>query len=54
MWRIWNDPWGATALNDECAHSHSRCLNHYDTYRKYLCVDCGAVYMCACELLDDG
>ncbi len=32
-----------------CPHSKLRCLNHYDTFRKYLCEECGGVYMCQCE-----
>src|SRR5258708_6343424 len=33
----------------KCNHARSRCLNHYDTFRKYLCEGCGGVYMCECE-----
>lgn len=36
-------------LSEGCQHDRRRCLNEYDTYRKYLCLDCGMVYMCACE-----
>src|SRR5437016_1591479 len=32
-----------------CLHSRLRCLNHYDTFRKYLCEECRGVYMCQCE-----
>ncbi len=32
-----------------CEHSEVRCLNHYDTFRKYLCDDCGGVFICECE-----
>jgi Holliday junction resolvase-like predicted endonuclease len=33
----------------DCEHSTVRCLNHYDTFRKYLCENCGGVYICECE-----
>lgn len=33
----------------DCRHANRRCLNEYDTFRKYLCEDCGEVVMCACE-----
>lgn len=29
--------------------SKIRCLNHYELIRKYECMDCGAVMMCACD-----
>lgn len=32
-----------------CQHNGVRCLNHYDIFRKYLCEDCGRVWMCECE-----
>ncbi len=32
-----------------CAHESVRCLNHYDTFRKYFCEVCGRVYVCDCE-----
>ena len=32
-----------------CAHERVRCLNHYDTFRKYFCEGCEHVYICACE-----
>ncbi len=32
-----------------CTHDTVRCLNHYDTFRKYFCKDCERVYICACE-----
>lgn len=32
-----------------CRHPNVRCLNHYDIFRKYLCEDCGEVWMCECE-----
>lgn len=32
-----------------CSHPHRRCLNEYDTFRKYLCENCGGVFMCECE-----
>ncbi len=32
-----------------CDHSSVRCLNHYDTFRKYLCESCGRVFICECE-----
>lgn len=37
------------ALSKSCQHGHRRCLNEYDTYRKYICLDCDTVWMCACE-----
>ena len=33
----------------DCRHENVYCLNHYDTFRKYLCFDCGKVWMCECE-----
>jgi len=33
----------------KCKHSKVHCLNHYDTFRKYLCEDCGGVFICECE-----
>lgn len=33
----------------DCRHSNRRCLNEYDTFRKYLCEECGDVVMCECE-----
>ena len=33
----------------ECRHHKVRCLNHYDTFRKFECLSCGRVVMCACE-----
>lgn len=32
-----------------CRHENVVCLNHYDTFRKYFCHDCGKVWMCECE-----
>lgn len=32
-----------------CEHKRVRCLNHYETFRKYLCEDCGRIFICACE-----
>jgi hypothetical protein len=32
-----------------CEHSKVRCLNHYATFRKYQCENCGGVYICECE-----
>ncbi len=34
---------------EQCDHEHTRCLNHYESFRKYLCKDCGKVFMCQCE-----
>jgi hypothetical protein len=34
---------------NSCPHSTVRCLNHYDTFRKYICEDCAKVYICECE-----
>ncbi len=33
----------------ECKHKDVRCLNNYDTFRKYECSSCGRVLMCQCE-----
>ena len=33
----------------ECQHHDVRCLNHYDIFRKFECVSCQLVVMCACE-----
>jgi len=33
----------------QCKHEIVRCLNHYDTFRKYQCQTCGRVYICDCE-----
>lgn len=32
-----------------CDHKAVRCLNHYDTFRKYECLTCGDVVICECE-----
>ena len=33
----------------KCTHHMVDCLNHYDTFRKYLCLECGGTYICDCE-----
>ena len=33
----------------DCSHKNLVCLNHYETFRKYLCHDCGQVFICECE-----
>ena len=33
----------------KCTHRSVDCLNHYDTFRKYLCLECGGIYICECE-----
>jgi len=33
----------------ECLHKKTKCLNHYDIFRKYLCKDCNKVFICECE-----
>lgn len=33
----------------DCLHENVVCLNHYDTFRKYLCYNCSKVWMCECE-----
>ena len=33
----------------DCAHVDVRCLNHFELIRKYECLQCGAVMMCACD-----
>jgi hypothetical protein len=35
----------------QCDHERVRCLNYYDTFRKYQCQDCSGVYICECERL---
>lgn len=35
--------------NSKCDHPYLRLSNHWDTYRKYSCIDCAAVFMCECE-----
>ena len=32
-----------------CKHNKVNCLNHYDTFRKYLCSECGGIFICDCE-----
>ena len=32
-----------------CNHQRVKCLNHYDTFRKYICEDCNGVWICECE-----
>jgi hypothetical protein len=32
-----------------CLHPTGRCINEFELIRKYRCVDCGAVMMCACD-----
>jgi hypothetical protein len=32
-----------------CPHSKVKCLNEFEFIRKYRCLDCGAVMMCACD-----
>lgn len=32
-----------------CSHVDVRCLNHFELIRKYECLQCGAVMMCACD-----
>ena len=34
---------------NNCYHKKLKCLNHYETFRKYLCEDCGNVFICECE-----
>lgn len=33
----------------QCAHVSVACLNEHEFIRKYRCVDCGGVMMCACD-----
>lgn len=37
------------AAPNSCAHQSRRCLNQYDTFRKYECADCAGVFICACD-----
>jgi len=39
----------ALAHTLDCSHRNVVCLNHYETFRKYLCHDCGEVLICECE-----
>lgn len=32
-----------------CLHENRRCLNHFDSFRKYHCIDCGRTAVCECE-----
>ncbi len=32
-----------------CCHENTVCLNHFEYFRKYMCRDCGKVWMCECE-----
>ncbi len=32
-----------------CKHEQLKCLNHYETFQKYLCEECKQVLMCKCE-----
>ena len=32
-----------------CEHKQVRCLNQYETFRKYQCENCGGVFICECE-----
>ncbi len=34
---------------NKCTHHTVDCLNHYDTFRKYLCMECSGIYICDCE-----
>ena len=33
----------------DCLHKNLSCLNQYEFFRKYLCHDCGKVWICNCE-----
>ena len=35
--------------DSDCKHSSVVCLNQHELIRKYRCIDCGAVMMCACD-----
>jgi hypothetical protein len=47
-WAAAEEPLGEIRLS-ACDHSAVRCLNHYDTFRKYECLTCGDILMCECE-----
>jgi hypothetical protein len=32
-----------------CLHERTECLNEHELIRKYRCLDCEAVMMCACD-----
>ena len=34
---------------EECSHENTHCLNQYETFRKYQCLDCKKVFICSCE-----
>jgi hypothetical protein len=34
---------------ESCSHPRRRCLNHFDTIRKYICEECGVVHICDCD-----
>lgn len=38
-----------TIHSGDCMHNQVACLNPYEIIRKYRCLSCGAVMMCACE-----
>jgi hypothetical protein len=38
-----------TPSQAHCAHAEVRCLNPYELIRKYRCLSCGNVMMCACD-----
>jgi hypothetical protein len=40
---------GLAFVMSKCLHQNVHCLNGYELIRKYRCVDCGAVMMCACD-----
>ena len=33
-----------------CRHENTACLNHYEIFRKYMCYDCGKIWMCECDI----
>jgi len=35
----------------DCAHANVKCVHPYEIIRKYLCHDCGGIFLCQCELV---
>lgn len=35
--------------NSDCKHEYLQLQNHWETFRKYECIDCHKVFMCSCD-----
>jgi len=35
--------------NSDCKHEYLQLQNHWETFRKYECIDCHEVFMCSCD-----